>query len=149
MFINQILFISVLIATQISIHLVNAQEITISLNEIKESNEKLIVKTSSNWYILMNTKRKLIEIVCQKSIKGFFTAFVDGTEAVGKTCNGYLLGNPTDDYFCSSKSFEIDLTNSNLNSDHFNIVCNVGDKTGNLKLYKLCEYKVFKEIVIF
>jgi hypothetical protein len=91
----------------------------------------------------MNRESRKFEITCSKLKGGEFTVLVNNFKPVEKICNSYIPGSPLEDFFCSSKKYEFDLTNISVNSDHYTISCSTvqtPESVENLKLYKLCKF---------
>ena len=139
MSVNKILVIAVFITVQFSTHLSNAETFSIGLSNLNK--EKVIVQTSTNYYVMMNKETRKFQITCTKLKAGKFIVLVNDFKPIEKGCNSYIPGSPQDDFFCSSKTFEIDSTNISINSDHYTISCSTEESPEDikvLKLYKRC-----------
>jgi hypothetical protein len=143
MIFNKILVLAVLI----TVHLTSADITLSNLND-----EKVIIKTSTNYYVLMNREPRKFEITCSKLKVGEFTVLVNNFKPVEKICNSYIPGFPLVDFYCSSKTYEFDLTNISVNSDHYTISCSTvetPESVENLKLFKLCKFTMnFKQSIL-
>ena len=107
--------------------------------------ENIIIQTSTNTYIQINSKTQKIQITCSKLFtdrRGIIDVYVNNQRARDLRCGSVPFDAPFEDVNCLAKKFEFDLTNLNTKEDFFTVECSIRENPNvkiSTKLYKLCK----------